>query len=199
MGRRERSGEPGRLTKIAAPRGGFGAGGKSAATARATHGWGRTGGDHVLSLRHGERLSVPTIGRALDSAVRCGVPARSEGRLCAERPESRDPETGYLCKLDWRNLLEMIRAMLAASRFVAIPHTAPRATAPARLGRTSIAFGASVPEFERRDGYAHVLHVQELRQTQDPRPRPDHPRRDRDVRPVRGAQLDDGLAHGPQD
>ena len=121
MGRRERSGEPGRL-KIAAPRGGFGAGGKSAATARATHGWGRTGGDHVLSLRHGERLSVPTIGRALDSAVRCGVPARSEGRLCAERPESRDPETGYLCKLDWRNLLEMIRCSL--------PHVSSQSPTP---------------------------------------------------------------------
>ena len=78
------------------------------------------------------------------------------------------------------------------------PHLASRHR-PTRLGRTSIAFGASVPEFERRDGYAHVLDVQELRQTQHPRPRPGHPRRDRDVRPVHGAQLDDGLAHGPQD
>ena len=51
------------------------------------------------------------------------------------------------------------------------PHLASRHR-PTRLGRTSIAFGASVPEFERRDGYAHVLDVQELRQTQDPRPRP---------------------------
>ena len=78
------------------------------------------------------------------------------------------------------------------------PHLASRHR-PTRLERTSIAFGASVPEIERRDGYAHVLDVQEQRQTQVPRPRRDHPRRDRDDRPVHGAQLDHGLARGPQD
>ena len=97
-GRRERSGKSGRL-KIAAPRGGFGACGKSAATARARHGWGRTGGDHVLSLRHGERLFVPTIDRALDSAVpRTSravqrAPFAVQGAAFRERPESRDQET----------------------------------------------------------------------------------------------------------